>query len=114
MIHLTIPRRVPSLNDFAYKPWHAYHALKSQWAKAIGAGLPARSEPPDRQVFVLIVSYRNRELDHPNLVGGAKPIWDVLQELNYLRDDNPQWMSYVICQFKVPKAEERTLIEVDL
>jgi hypothetical protein len=113
LIRVEIPRRVPSQNESVWAHWRVYSAEKKKWLALMSALLPKR-EPPDRLVFLWIISYRNRELDHMNLVGGCKPIPDVLKQLGYIKDDSPKWFDYTVRQELVPKAEERTVLEIDL
>lgn len=108
---VTIKRLVPSQNNSQYAPWHVYHKEKKAWAILIGAALPKRAKPPAEPVRMRITSYRNRLCDFANLVGGAKPIPDLLKKLGYLRDDNPRWFQCEYIQIQVPRKEERTLIE---
>ena len=62
-------------------------------------------------VRLAIRSYRTRQLDYANLVGGAKPIPDSLIGLGYLVDDGPKWFRCSYEQFVVGKNDERTEVE---
>lgn len=107
---ITIYRRIPSQNDTTYRHWRLYVQEKKQWKIQLRAALKPRLKAPDHLVYLQITSYRNRLLDFANLVGGAKPIPDCLQEMRYLRDDSPEWVKIDYYQQKVPRAEERTEI----
>jgi hypothetical protein len=108
---LTIKRRVPSQNNSTKQHWSVYHKEKSAWKMLLSAALPRRSAPPALPVKMRLTSYRNRLVDFANLVGGAKPIPDILKTLGYLRDDSPKWFDCEYKQFQVPRVEERTVIE---
>jgi hypothetical protein len=113
VIRVEIPRRVPSQNESVWAHWRVYSGEKKKWFALMSAALPKR-EPPERKVMIWITSYRNRELDHMNLVGGCKPIPDCLKQLGYIKDDSPKWFDYVVSQEKCARDEERTVVEIDL
>ncbi len=108
---ITIKRLLPSQNKSAWSHWRVYAKERDVWYAMIRAKLTPR-KPPEHKVLVAIVSYRNREIDYGNLVGGAKPIPDALVKLGYLKDDKPKWMECSYKQVMVKKAEERTTIEI--
>lgn len=60
------------------------------------------------QVATLIVSYRTRLLDTENLYGGAKPIRDALEDLNWIYLDSPKWSVLKATQRLCKKDDERT------
>lgn len=104
---LVIKRRVPSQNQFQYRQWKAYFKEKEAWYLLIRAQLAPRiavAEP----VRLRLVSHRNRVIDYANLVGGAKPIPDVLKMLGYLKDDSPRWFFCEYFQMPCARADERT------
>lgn len=110
----TIQRRIPSQNRFNNKRGMAaqyeYGKERNWWFALIRAHLVPCGTAPDMKIFCRIVSYRNRLLDYGNLVGGAKPIPDVLKRLNWIKDDSPKWFECEYHQRQVPEAEERTEI----
>lgn len=107
---ITIARRVPSQNSSQYRHWSHYTKERDLWFILLRSQLPPQAQPPEEKVAVLIRSYRNRLVDFANLVGGAKPIPDCLQRLNYIKDDNPKWFDCRYEQVQCPRAEERTEI----
>ena len=112
----TIKRRTPSQNDFSNKrgkaAQFAYSKERNWWFALIRAHLTPWAVPPDEKILCRIVSYRNRLLDYGNLVGGAKPIPDVLKRLNWIKDDSPKWFDCRYEQVQVPASEERTEITI--
>jgi hypothetical protein len=104
----TMARRMASQNQFQYKHWRSYTAERDAWWLLIRSQLPPRSAAPDHPVRLRLHSFRTRLVDYANLVGGAKPIPDVLIRLGYLKDDSPRWFHCDYFQTVVPKAQERT------
>lgn len=109
---ITIHRRIPSQNATQYSHWRKYTTERDAWAVLLRSHLVPRT-PPDHRVRVSIHSYRTRYLDYGNLVGGAKPIPDVIVRLGWARDDSPRWMDTAYAQTVVPKEEERTEISIE-
>lgn len=109
-LRITIDRRVPSQNASTYAHWRDYAAEKQAWAILLRAALKPRLKAPDHLMYLQIVSFRTKELDFANLVGGAKPIPDCLKELRYIHDDSPQWVRIDYFQHIVPRDQERTEI----
>lgn len=107
---VVVRRRVPSQNQTQYGHWRAYAKERDLWFLLLRAQLPPR-QPPDGPVRLCLRSYRVRQVDFANLVGGAKPIPDALIRLGWIRDDSPRWFHCDYFQFLVPKAEERTELE---
>jgi len=110
---IVIARRLPSQNDSMYRHWRSYTRERDAWYLLIRSRLPPR-QPVEVAVRLAIRSYRLRLVDYANLVGGAKPIPDVLIRLGWLKDDSPQWFTCTYEQFRVTKGEERTEIEFPL
>ncbi len=107
---VTIRRRVPSQNASQYAHWRSYCTERDLWFVLMRAQLPPRP-PPEEPVRMILRSYRTRLVDYANLVGGAKPIPDILIRLGYLRDDSPRWFFCDYHQFLVAKSAERTELE---
>lgn len=97
MIRLDLGRVVPSQNATMWRHWRAYQQERDVWYYLIRAQLVPRL-PIKRKVYGVILSYRSKQLDYGNLVGGAKPIPDALVKLGYLKDDNPTWCEFVYAQ----------------
>lgn len=54
--------------------------------------------PPDYRVAMDVLRVGPRQLDYGNMVGGFKPLLDVLVRVHLLRDDSPEWLSDVYTQ----------------
>lgn len=108
---ITIKRRLPSQNKCHGAHWRAYRKEFDVWAMLMAIALPPCSVPPQSKKCFRIISYRNRLCDFANLVGGAKPIPDILKRRGYIRDDSPRWFHCEYAQVQVPRAEERTVLE---
>ncbi len=113
MTTITIRRAVPSANTFTnqrgFRGRMAYKLERNAWHVLMRAKLTPR-HPPEGKVRIRLISYRNRLLDFGNLVGGAKPIPDILKLLGYIKDDRPKWFECDYQQHQVPIGEERTEI----
>lgn len=81
------------------------------WAWMMAIALPLRTTPPANRIHIRIISYRNRLCDFANLVGGSKPIPDILKRRGYILDDKPEFFHCEYEQYQVPRSEERTVIE---
>lgn len=103
--------RIESQNRSTYGHWTAYRRYRDQWLAAIRTRINPK-DPPDHRMRVKIVSQRMRILDHANLVGGAKPIPDVLQRLGYIKDDSPDWVDIIYRQCKASPDERGTMITI--
>jgi hypothetical protein len=104
---ILIHRRLPSQNASQYAHWSVYTKERDAWYLLMRAQLPPR-QPPQQPVRIILRSYRQRLIDYANLVGGAKPIPDILIRLGYLKDDSPRWFACDYFQCCVARAQERT------
>lgn len=104
---------VQSQNTTQYAHWTAYRKYRIKWHTALKIYLYQRPEPQDRKMLVRIISLRGRLLDEGNLIGGCKPIPDILQRMNYLKDDNPKWVKVYYDQKQVPKEDRGTQIMIE-
>jgi hypothetical protein len=107
---LVILRRIPSQNRSQYAHWSTYCKERDTWFVLMRAQLPPRQRIA-QPVRLVLRSYRTRLVDYANLVGGAKPIPDILARLGYIHDDSPRWFYCEYQQIQVAKADERTEIE---
>ena len=110
-ITVVIPRRLPSLNTVHKRHWSVYAREKKIWKVLMLAKLRPQKNP-DHMMYLRIVSHRCKLCDVANLVGGAKPIPDLLIDLGYLHDDGPDWMIASYDQVKCKTGFERTEITV--
>lgn len=115
MIRITISRKLPSANLWTNQRGmlgqFTYRKERDTWYAMIRAIL-SPTTPPTAHVKAKIVSYRTRMLDYGNLVGGAKPLPDVLKSLGYIKDDAPKWFTCVYEQHMCPASCVRTVIEI--
>lgn len=117
MIRITIPRKLPSQNDWSNKrgmaAQFAYTKERKAWHVLLRSILTPRT-PPTGHVRAEICSHRTHELDYGNLVGGAKPIPDVLKALGWIRDDCPKYFTCVYKQVICKKPDIRTSITLEI
>lgn len=115
MIRLTLPRKLPSQNDWTNKRGMgaslAYKKERDVWMVLLRSVLTPQV-PPMGRVTASITSYRTHELDYGNLVGGAKPIPDCLKRLGYIRDDCPKYFTCTYAQQKCRADAVRTMITI--
>ena len=70
-----------------------------------------KGEARDTGRFLIrVTSYRNRLLDEDNL--SEKYLCDLCRYSGIVPDDRPELTKIEVCQIKVPKEQERTLVEV--
>jgi hypothetical protein len=112
MVVLRIPLETPSVNAWHGAHWRRYRLHFNRWFIQIRARLHPRPARPDVLIQGRIISYRGRLLDYANLVGGCKPIPDVLKRLGYLKDDSPKWVTLVYAQHLAPVDQRHTLIQL--
>lgn len=119
-LHYILPKaKIESQNLFSNRRGHgaqfAYKNYKESWLKQIKfANLNPKSldkfRKEKRRKTVIIFSFRANFLDNGNLIGGCKPILDVLVDLGVLVDDSLEWLEDHYYQVKVPREEEKTEI----
>jgi len=106
-----VPLKVESLNRMMQVHWSKRHRIKKQWEWALMAAAAGRASGPYRRIE--IVSFRQKFLDDDNLRGGAKPVLDALQDLEWIVGDDMESIDPVIYrQVKVAKGEECTIVKV--
>lgn len=111
-VSVRIPLETPSVNAWHGAHYRTYRHHFDRWYMHLRAKLPPRRGPPDHQVVGRIIVYRGRTLDYANLVGGMKPIPDVLKRLGYIKDDSPRWLVLTYTQHLAPLADRHTLIQL--
>lgn len=112
-IQVIIPIKILSQNATQYSHWKKYYEYKRMWEVALRAKLGSARRPPPDFARCTIESLRSRTMDHANLVGGAKPIPDILQKLGYIADDSPEHFHCEYIQTKCKRSEERTIIWIN-
>ncbi len=112
---ISINRRIQSQNKSSNRRGigasFEYSKERDAWFILLRAQLMPKN-PPAKLVRIRIISYRAQLCDYANLVGGAKPIPDMLKRLGYIKDDAPKFFECDYQQRKVPISEERTVIEI--
>ena len=103
---ITVPEGIKSQNATQYRHWSVYHAACLGWRVAL-EGIPHCVLPPAR-VVLEITSRRARPIDMGNLIGGAKPIPDILINKGILHDDSAEWADISYQMEIVPKADRGT------
>ena len=104
--------KIESQNKTQYAHWSVYARYRKRWTAALRAHLRPQAAAPNKKMCVDIVSRRMRIIDWGNLVGGAKPIPDVLQDMRYIQDDSPQWVTITYRQEKAARGERGTEIRI--
>lgn len=94
----------PSLNSLGTnsKHNHLYRTHRRQWEGLLKA-YKHKITPAIRKRRLIITrgwAKGHRAYDYINLVGGAKPIVDVMVEYGYLYDDTPDWLEDYYLQRK--------------
>jgi Holliday junction resolvase RusA-like endonuclease len=97
VITLTIPGRLPSLNE----------NLRAHWAKRARAkddmswhlAMSGQPRPKTKKCRAALTVYqKTRRFDEDNLHGACKPVIDALKETGYIWRDSPEWLELKIRQ----------------
>jgi len=105
--------KIMSQNLTQWAHWSAYHKYKVSWKNALLSVMGHAKSPAPPKVLLHITSYRSRFLDMGNLIGGSKPIPDVLKHLGWIQDDNPDHIEIIYKQEKAPKGSRGTVISLE-
>jgi len=105
-----VPLQPPSLNDFHGRPRYHLHNIKNAWGKWIEPlTMPKRARVRVRlKVTRFYTGQGFRPYDADNLIGGFKPILDLLKAktgAGYIVDDSPKWLEL---EFKQVRGLEPT------
>jgi hypothetical protein len=99
------PRSPESQNKTTYAHWRSHHKDKRRWQVCVNPLLaPYRGLWLDTSRWTLTREYAHpaREFDYANLVGGCKPLIDILTEEGLIVDDSP---SHFACAYDQRKAD---------
>lgn len=110
-ITITIKRTTPSGNKSTFGNRFDYVKERNMWYALLRAGLIPK-QPPEHRVCVKIISYRVAICDRINHAAGCKPVLDGLKKLGYLKDDSIKWCDDTYEQFRVKRAEARTVVQI--
>jgi Holliday junction resolvase RusA-like endonuclease len=115
VISLTIPGRLPSLNETLRTHWQKRRRLKKamKWQIICAYETP----PPDgnrerRCHLVLTVYQKTRRFDEDNLHGACKDLIDCLKEMGFIYRDSPKWLDLDIRQ-AIDHENPRVEIEIE-
>jgi Holliday junction resolvase RusA-like endonuclease len=116
-ICLTIPGRLPSLNEMLRMHWAKRRRLKKDmaWGLMLSAGQPLSAHVGTRKRLchvVIIVYQKTRRFDEDNLAGACKPVIDCLKEMGFIYRDSPKWLDLDIRQ-AIDHKNPRVEIEVE-
>jgi Holliday junction resolvase RusA-like endonuclease len=127
-ITLEIPRVPPSLNQIIgrgkkYSHPGDYKRLQQLWKDEIAIALSPRAllrrmrqliedEPPVK-VRIQAKVYRKKLLDPDNLMGGFKPVLDVMKQLGIIKDDSPEWIEFPMPKQEVDRRRPRTILTLE-
>lgn len=112
---LVTPKKIDSQNIWQNLHWTDRRKLRIEWhwslIEAMNKAKVRKTKVAPGFVRMKITSYRKVLLDVGNLIGGAKPIPDVMIKLGLLKDDSPKWCDIEYAQV-IDKENPRTEIEI--
>ena len=115
MERIVIPDKIRSRNEIDKYNWAKKSRLKKTYQVLIRnqMRLNKLKECEVHDVFDLkIISYRTRQLDHDNLVGGSKQLIDALCDECFIWDDSPKYLNNIeFKQISIKEMKDKTLIE---
>jgi Holliday junction resolvase RusA-like endonuclease len=104
----TLPKQLGSLNDHVINAGRSrwqYKREREEWRMLLtnARRLHEVTRPIGKRIVVLtrLYSGRERERDHDNLVGAAKPVLDAMVKAGLLVDDAP---AFLVCTYRQEKA----------
>lgn len=117
MIEKLIQLEIHSMNKFnnQYNRF-AYSSYKKKCAHIIGLYFPCveRSRMLKKVTITRLYGKGKRELDYGNMVGGCKPILDILKKLGYIWDDSPMFIKEKYLQAKnIYSDSSDTIIKIE-
>ena len=108
MITLTIPGRLPSLNETLRMHWGKRGRMKKDMAWHLAVSGQSRPAYGAKCRAVITVYQKTRRFDKDNLYGACKPIIDALKETGYIHNDSMPWLDLDVQQaldHKNPRVE---------
>jgi Holliday junction resolvase RusA-like endonuclease len=112
MINLTIPGRLPSLNETMRMHWAKRAKLKDGMAWILATSGQPRPDYGRKYHAVITVYQKTRRFDKDNLYGACKPVIDALKESGYIYRDSPDWLDLDIRQ-ELDHGNPRVEIELE-
>jgi len=110
-ISLTIPGRLPSLNETLRMHWGKRKRIKENMAWHLATSGRPRPAHGRRCRVKLTVYQKTRRFDEDNLHGACKPVIDALRESGYIYRDSPEWLEQEIRQ---ALDHENPRVEIEL
>jgi Holliday junction resolvase RusA-like endonuclease len=112
MISLTIPGRLPSLNETMRMHWAKRTELKDGMAWILATSGHQHPTYGSRCRAVITVYQKTRRFDEDNLHGACKPVIDALRATGYIYRDSPDWLDLEIRQ-ELDHKNPRVKIEIE-
>ena len=107
---LDLPIRIKSRNILDKEHWAVKSRSKKEYCILIRNQMRLNKIPKaeKKKYEICIISFRKRELDYDNLVGGCKHLIDALIHEGFIYDDAPDYINLNIRQIK--GSEYKTVI----
>lgn len=104
-VELRFSRRVASQNKTTFAHWSVHHKDKADWREMFPATHTLYGRKLAKSSWELedLRAGRAKQYDFANLVGGAKPLIDLLIEFGIIIDDRPACFE---CNYNSSKAEQ--------
>ena len=115
MIRLTIPGRLPSLNETLRMHWAKRAKIEQnmKWSLIFSCHGTIPDGKRERLCHLVITVYHpTRRFDEDNLHGACKPVIDCLKEMGFIYRDSPKWLDLDIRQ-TIDRKNPRVEIEIE-
>ena len=113
MLRIEIPLPTPSLNQVQRMHFQARRRMRDQYEMICrSCATPITRVRPRQFRHVTIVRHGVRQLDHDNLVGGAKILLDALVRTELVYDDAPQYVHVTYEQVPAKAARTKTVVTI--
>lgn len=115
---IVIPRAAQSLNQVGtnHRNNHKYRGARRSWAYYLqrhGALDIPPAEGKRRIFFTRHYGKRKRPFDYGNLVGGFKPLLDMIVDCDLLIDDKPKYCAEYYSQQRSDNGEDYITIRIE-
>jgi len=110
---ITIPGRLPLLNELNRKHWAVRAKLKMEWGSYVAYRAYASYVPQLSRARVTITRYGANQCDYDNLVGGCKAVVDGLKVARVIADDSPQCVQVTYRSEKSTRTDARVEIVIE-
>lgn len=108
---ITLDKIPISNNKFLRMHWAKRHLDKIEWSNLLLPHYRIRNAVRGNKIELTIVVYRVKLQDPDNAVACLKPLIDALKEMNFLVDDNNEWLILKSSQEQVKSSSHaRTVI----